>query len=124
MQSTKRDRVTGNPRRGLAETFAALHAGPPILVLPNAWDAGSARVLVDAGFPAIATTSSGIAYSLRRPDGEQIERSEMLDAVARIAHAVAVPVSADLEAGAVGRRGPSGQTWRTARATHVSPCFP
>jgi 2-methylisocitrate lyase-like PEP mutase family enzyme len=82
-----------------AELFRALHAGPAILVLPNAWDVVSARVFEEAGFPAIATTSAGIAASLGYPDGERISRGEMAKAVGRIAAAVRVPLSADLEAG-------------------------
>jgi len=68
-------------------------------VLPNAWDAGSARIFVEAGFPALATTSAGIAFSLGYPDGEKISRDEMLAAVARITRRVSVPVTADMEAG-------------------------
>lgn len=76
-----------------------LHQGPPILVLPNAWDAASARVFELAGFPAVATTSAGIAASLGYPDGQRISRDEMLQMVRRIVEAVSVPVTADLEAG-------------------------
>jgi 2-methylisocitrate lyase-like PEP mutase family enzyme len=92
-----------------AACFRALHEGPPtgagprLLVLPNAWDVASARVVEAAGFPAIATTSAGIAFSFGYRDGEQISRREMLAVVARIARAVSVPVSADMEAG-YGRR--------------------
>ena len=70
-----------------------------MLVLPNAWDAGSARIFIAAGFPALATTSAGIAFSLAYPDGEQISRNEMLGAVRRITERVSVPVTADMEAG-------------------------
>ena len=62
-----------------------------ILILPNAWDVASARIVEDLGFPAIATTSAGIAATLGYPDGQQISRDEMLDIVARIAKAVHVP---------------------------------
>lgn len=82
-----------------AERLAALHQGDDVLVLPNAWDVASARVLVDAGFEAIATTSGGCAFSLGYCDGEHIGRDGMLDIVKRIANAVDVPVSADVEAG-------------------------
>ena len=81
-----------------AEAFRKLHHGPKILVLPNAWDAGSACVLADAGFPAIASTSSGVAVACGYPDGQRISRDEMLQVVARIVRAVGVPVTADLEA--------------------------
>jgi len=80
-------------------TLAKLHTSGPMLVLPNAWDAGSARIFVEAGFPALATTSAGIAFSLGYADGEVISRAEMLAAVARITARVTVPVTADMEAG-------------------------
>lgn len=76
-----------------------LHHGPDILVLPNAWDVASARVFEQAGFPAIATTSSGVAAALGYPDGQHISRDEMVDAVRRIASAVSCPVTADMESG-------------------------
>ena len=91
--------MTANNLREKAERLRALHAGPRILVLCNAWDAGSARVVEEAGFPAVATSSAGIANSLGYPDGQRIPREEMAAAVARITRAVAVPVSADMEAG-------------------------
>jgi 2-methylisocitrate lyase-like PEP mutase family enzyme len=69
------------------------------LVLPNAWDVASARIFEDAGFPAIGTTSAGIANSFGYPDGQKIPREEMFAAVRRIAEAVEVPVTADAEAG-------------------------
>jgi len=70
-----------------------------MLVLPNAWDAGSARIFVEAGFPALATTSAGIAFSLGYPDGERISRDEMLAAVGRITRRISIPITADMEAG-------------------------
>jgi predicted thioesterase len=82
-----------------AEGLRALHRGPRILVLPNAWDVASARLLEEAGFGAIATTSAGIAFTLGYPDGQRISREEMLAVVGRIAAAVKVPVTADVEAG-------------------------
>jgi len=82
-----------------AEQFRKLHHGPRMLLLPNAWDVASARILEDCGHPAIATTSAGIAYSLGYPDGQRISRGEMLEVVGRIAGAVRIPVTADLEAG-------------------------
>src|SRR5882762_9342895 len=82
-----------------AEQFRKLHEGPRILVLPNVWDAASARILEELGYPAIATTSAGIAFSLGYPDGQRVSRDQMLEVVARIAHAVRVPVTADMEAG-------------------------
>jgi len=82
-----------------AMAFRAMHHGPRILVLPNAWDVASARVFEEAGFGALATTSAGVAFSLGYPDGQKISRAEMLARVARIARAVKVPVTADVEAG-------------------------
>jgi 2-methylisocitrate lyase-like PEP mutase family enzyme len=70
-----------------------------VLVLPNAWDVASARIFEEAGFPAIATTSAGIAFSLGYPDGQQISREEMIARVGRIVRAVKVPVTADVEWG-------------------------
>jgi 2-methylisocitrate lyase-like PEP mutase family enzyme len=80
-----------------AERLRTLHHGPPILVLPNAWDAASARVFEVEGFPAIATTSAGVAAALGYPDGGVVPAREMIEAVARIARAVQVPVTADIE---------------------------
>jgi 2-methylisocitrate lyase-like PEP mutase family enzyme len=82
-----------------AEQFRKLHGGPQILVLPNSWDVASARILEELGFPAIATTSAGIAFSLGYPDGQRVSREQMLEVVSRIAHAVRVPVTADMESG-------------------------
>ena len=82
-----------------AEQLRTLHVSGPMLVLPNAWDAGSARIFVEAGFPALATTSAGIAFSLGYRDGERISRGEMLAAVSRITRRISVPVTADMEAG-------------------------
>jgi 2-methylisocitrate lyase-like PEP mutase family enzyme len=90
--------VIAGPSRDKAAALLALHAGPGF-VLPNAWDAGSARILEQAGFPAIATTSAGIAWSLGVPDGGALDSDTMLEHVGRIVGAVDVPVSADLEAG-------------------------
>src|ERR1700727_3397053 len=88
-----------NEQAGKAEKLRKLHHGPKILVLPNAWDAASARIFEDAGFPAIATTSAGVAFLLGYPDGQFIPPDEMLAAVKKIASSVKVPVTADLEGG-------------------------
>jgi 2-methylisocitrate lyase-like PEP mutase family enzyme len=82
-----------------AALLKKLHYGPKILVLANAWDAISARIVEEIGFPAVATTSAGVAATLGYPDGQRISRSEMLEVVARVARAVHVPVTADMEAG-------------------------
>ena len=97
-------------------TLLALHAGPGF-VLPNAWDAGSARILEQVGFPAIATTSAGIAWSCGVPDGEALDRDTMLEHVGRIVAAVGVPVTADLEAGYGDTSADVGRT--VARAAEV-----
>ena len=81
-----------------AETLLALHAGPGF-VIPNAWDAGSAVVFERLGFPAIATTSAGIAWSLGSQVGGPMTAAENLHGIARIARAVDAPVSADIEDG-------------------------
>jgi 2-methylisocitrate lyase-like PEP mutase family enzyme len=82
-----------------AEQFRKLHHGPRMLLLPNAWDVASARILEECGHPAIATSSAAVAFSLGYPDGQRISRDEMLAACGRIAQAVNIPVTADLEAG-------------------------
>jgi len=86
-------------QREQAETFRRLHREPGILVLPNAWDVITARVIESAGFAAIATSSAGVAWALGYADGERISRGEMLAVVRRIASSVRVPVTADMEAG-------------------------
>ena len=86
-------------QRAKAEAFRAMHDRSRILVLPNAWDAMSARVIENAGARAIATTSAGVAFSVGYPDGEAIPRDEMISAIARIARVVTIPVSADIESG-------------------------
>jgi len=83
--------------RDKAEQLRALHLDKPILVLPNAWDAATARVFEHAGFAAVATTSAGVAAALGYPDGGAVPPKEMIEAVARIARAVQVPVTADIE---------------------------
>jgi 2-methylisocitrate lyase-like PEP mutase family enzyme len=87
-------------QRDKAEALRALHQGPPILVLANAWDVVTARLVARLpGCRAIATTSAGIAWGLGYADGQRIPRDEMLAVVERIARAVELPVTADLEAG-------------------------
>jgi 2-methylisocitrate lyase-like PEP mutase family enzyme len=81
-----------------AACFRQLHGNRP-LVLPNAWDAASARVIELAGALAIATTSAGVSWSHGRGDGEKLRREEMLQAIRYIVQTVNVPVSADIEGG-------------------------
>ncbi|MFO1012547.1 MAG: isocitrate lyase/phosphoenolpyruvate mutase family protein [Caulobacteraceae bacterium] len=86
-------------------TFLDLHRQPGGFIMPNAWDAGSAAVLAAVGFPAIATTSAGIAFSLGRQDyavtdpTRGVPREMMFERMAEIAQAVPIPVNGDLEAG-------------------------
>jgi 2-methylisocitrate lyase-like PEP mutase family enzyme len=82
-----------------AETFRRLHHAPPLLLLPNAWDGVSARIVEAAGLKAIATTSGGVAWSLGYRDGEAAPWQEIVAATARIVRAVDLPVTADIEAG-------------------------
>lgn len=82
-----------------AHAFRAMHDRSRILLLPNAWDAVGARLFAQAGFAAIATTSGGVAWSLGYADGECAPREEVIAATARIARAVELPVTADIEAG-------------------------
>ncbi len=81
-----------------AAHFRELHTRRP-LVLPNAWDAASARVIELAGAPAIATTSAGVSWSHGRADGQKLRREEMIQAIRYMVETVAVPVTADVEGG-------------------------
>jgi 2-methylisocitrate lyase-like PEP mutase family enzyme len=91
--------VSADDQRHAAERFRGLHRTPPILLLPNAWDPMSARIFEAAGFPAVATTSGGLAWALGYADGEQAPWAEVVAATRRIVDAVKVPVSADIETG-------------------------
>lgn len=82
-----------------AEAFRAMHHGPDPLLLVNVWDVASARIVEEAGFPAVATTSAGIAFARGFPDGEKIHPDRMFASIAQIAGAVKVPVTGDVEAG-------------------------
>jgi 2-methylisocitrate lyase-like PEP mutase family enzyme len=82
-----------------AEAFRALHRGPPLLLMANAWDAVTARIFEAEGFAAVATTSGGVSWALGYPDGEAAPWGEVVEQTARIARAVAAPVTADIEAG-------------------------
>jgi 2-methylisocitrate lyase-like PEP mutase family enzyme len=81
-----------------ARAFAALHGTPP-LVLPNAWDAGTARLVERAGAKAIATTSGGVAWSLGTTDGGGMDRERVARVIREIVRVVSVPVTADIERG-------------------------
>jgi 2-methylisocitrate lyase-like PEP mutase family enzyme len=82
-----------------AQRLLELHHAPDPIVLVNVWDAASACIVEQAGFPAVATSSAALANALGKPDGQQLSWEEMLAAIRRIAGAVQVPVSADVEAG-------------------------
>lgn len=91
--------IEGSHPRDAADEFHALHHASQPLVLPNAWDVLSARLVERAGARAIATTSSGVAWTLGAPDGDAVDRELVLGAIGRIVDAVQVPVTADIEAG-------------------------
>ena len=82
-----------------AEVFRALHHAPHALVMANAWDAVTARLLEAEGFPAVATTSGGVAAALGFPDGEGAPWDEVVGQTARIARAISIPLTADIERG-------------------------
>ncbi|GAA1573170.1 isocitrate lyase/phosphoenolpyruvate mutase family protein [Kribbella hippodromi] len=82
-----------------AELFRALHHGGTPLILPNAWDPVSARLVAEAGFPAVATSSGAVARVLGYDDGQLTPPEQMFAAVAQIVRAVGIPVTADLESG-------------------------
>ncbi len=86
-------------QRAKAARLLELHRPGRPLVLVNAWDAASARIVEDSGLPAVATSSAGIAFAYGYPDGQKIPVDLMIEAVGRICRAVSVPVTADLEAG-------------------------
>lgn len=100
-----------------AKMFSTLHWQEKILVLPNAWDVASARIFEKAGFPAVATTSAGVAWSLGYPDGQMAPLEEVLRVVERIAESVTIPVSADLEAGYANSASGVGETVRRLLGT-------
>src|SRR5512135_1681342 len=81
-----------------AVLFQALHERPGAFVIPNPWDAGTAKILESLGFEALTTTSAGLAFSLGRPDGS-VGRDEALENARQIVEATALPVAADLENG-------------------------
>lgn len=82
----------------MTDEFRALHSGA-VLVLPNAWDVASARLIERAGARAVATTSAGVAWSLGAPDGDKLSRDRAVDLVARVVSGARVPVTADIESG-------------------------
>lgn len=106
-----------NEKAGL---FRALHEGPETFVIPNPWDAGTARMLTALGFPALATTSAGFAFSVGRRDGDgAVTRDETLAHARAIALASDLPVSADLENGFGDEPETVAETIRRAAAAGV-----
>ena len=87
------------PSETAASRFRQLHAVGRLLVLPNAWDAGSARLIESCGAEALATTSAGVSWAHGYPDGEALPPKLLLAALEEIARVVSVPVSVDLETG-------------------------
>ena len=101
--------------------FRTLHERPGIFVMPNPWDAGSARILAALGFDALATTSAGLAFSLGRRDGEgAVSRDETLANARAIVEATDLPVSADLENGFGDAPETCAETIRQASATGLA----
>src|SRR3569623_2459107 len=99
-------------QKSKAETFAGLHKGPEILVLPNAWDAASAAVMEDAGAKAGATSSAAVAWAHGYPDGDVLPLPNLLSTISAVARVVSVPVTADIEGGYTDDLGQLGETIR------------
>src|ERR1700739_4810830 len=108
-------------RQSRAERFLRLHDGSAPLLMPNAWDPGSARILAHLGFDALATTSGGFAATLGRLD-YSVSRDEALAHAAAMAAATALPMSADLENGFADDPEEVAATLRLAVATGLSGC--
>ena len=126
--------MTPDRQKQLADAFRRAHRGP-LLLLPNAWDAMSARQFEAAGFGAVATTSGGLAWDLGYADGEKAPWREVVAAHERIVRAVRVPVTADIEAGygdtpaqvaQEHRRNPATPAWSASiwRTAHPRPDMP
>ncbi|MFB9234132.1 isocitrate lyase/phosphoenolpyruvate mutase family protein [Plantactinospora siamensis] len=105
-----------NDRIDSAEQFRSLHRPGSPLVLVNAWDAASAAVVAAAGAAAVGTTSAGVAWSLGAADGNRLDRGPAVDLVRRVAAAVSVPVSADIESGFGATPAEVGETVRAVLA--------
>src|SRR5213080_5366608 len=104
-----------------AELFLALHHADDLLLMPNPWDVGSAKLLASLGFRALATTSSGFAATLGRLDGS-VTRDEALTHAAAIVRATDLPVSADLENGFADEPADVAETVRLALETGLAGC--
>lgn len=104
-----------------AEAFRALHQRDRAFIIPNPWDIGTARLLQSLGFEALATTSSGFAFSIGKQDG-QVGREAMLAHAAAVAAATDVPVSADLENGYIDDPAGVAETVRRAAQAGLAGC--
>jgi 2-methylisocitrate lyase-like PEP mutase family enzyme len=82
-----------------ATRFHALHAGPEVLLLPNAWDAASAALMEDAGAKAVATSSAAVAWARGSADGDALPVAALIDVIAGVARVIKVPLTADIEGG-------------------------
>ncbi len=91
-----------------AATFAKLHQGPELLILPNAWDAASARIIEHAGAKAIATSSAAVAWAHGFPDGEALAPEQLPATIRGIARVVPIPVTADIETPQASESAPAG----------------
>src|SRR5574342_1338663 len=104
-----------------AAAFRVLHERPGAFIIPNPWDAGTAKLLASLGFEALATTSLGLANSLGRVDGtNSVSRAEVIDACRVIAAATDLPVNADLENGYAHEPRAAAEIIRLAAAAGVS----
>ena len=82
-----------------ADLFHALHAGPDVLVIPNAWDAASAALMEDAGAKAVATSSAAVAWARGYADGDALPVAALIDVIAGVSRVIKVPLTADIEGG-------------------------
>jgi 2-methylisocitrate lyase-like PEP mutase family enzyme len=113
--------VTGNHQRQKCERFLALHHGDAPLLLPNAWDAGTAKLFEHLGFAAVATTSAGFAATLGRLDGH-VTVHEMLEHADAVASATTLPVSVDFENGFADDPARVARNVERLRTTGVAGC--
>ena len=111
--------TSDNGRKG--EIFRALHEKEGAFIIPNPWDVGTARILAAMGFPALATTSAGMAFALGVPDG-RVSKDEVLAHCRTIVAATDMPVSADLEKGFGDSPESVAETIRAAAATGLAGC--
>src|SRR5215831_15682641 len=99
LSERRRTVMTDARQRERAEQFKRLHDRSKLLILPNVWDVVSARAFEELGFPALATSSAGVAAVLGYADGQLISRGEMVEMARRIAAALSIPLTADMESG-------------------------